>query len=91
MAEIRDFVAAPPSPEEDFNVVEPRPGVRVYDNAQGMIVIKNFSEEHLSFHEDEQCEHMGCSYVRIHPDDAERVVRALIRVKEMIDHGSRGD
>ena len=56
-------------------VVTPKPGVKVYPNREDMIVIANFSEEHSG---DEYCEHIGCSYVRIHPDDAELVAKAIL-------------
>lgn len=63
--------------------ISPRPGVRVYENSSGMIVIANFSEEH--FEGDNECEHTGCSYVRIHPDDAPAVTHWIEQTAKAIE------
>jgi hypothetical protein len=79
MTKVEQFVGAAPPTEEDLILIHPKPGVKVYPNRDGMIVIRNFSEEHSEEHDDDvNCEHLGCSYIRVHPDDSELVAKAII-------------
>jgi hypothetical protein len=55
--------------KDDGIVVVPRPGVKVYANSAGMIVVRNFGDANR---EDDEL-----IYVLVHPDDVDAVAEAM--------------
>jgi hypothetical protein len=72
MGNVKEFVGAEPPTEDDFIVITPKPGVKVYPNQNDMIVLKNFGDAYRD--EDDM------NYVVIHPDDAELVAKSLLEM-----------
>lgn len=73
MADVAEQPLDGGEPGEDTVVVQPRPGVKVYGNPRGLIVIRNFGSE-----DDDEL------FALVHPEDAEAVSRALLEVAESL-------
>jgi hypothetical protein len=69
----------PPEPEDPTFTIAPRPGIRVYYNPFGDVVVRNFTDEHAG-DMDADCEHIGCSFVRFEPKDAPAIIKAIQQV-----------
>jgi hypothetical protein len=73
MPELKRVEEINTEPGEDTIVVHPRPGVKVYDNPHGMIVIRNFGDPY----DDD-------SFTIVHPDDAQSVANALLEIAAIL-------
>jgi hypothetical protein len=62
--------------KDDDVVVAARPGVKVYSNSAGMIVLRNFADANRD--DDEMI------YVLIHPDDVDAVAEAMKQWRDTV-------
>lgn len=55
-----------------------KPGVKVYGNPYGMVIVKNFDDANRSE------ENEDLLYVMIHPNDAEKVAKWIVEMANVI-------